>query len=709
MHNFDQIRNKDGMWVFYARQSSIGQVVNNKESTRLQIDMTNFARQNNVPEDRIKIIDDLGKSGSKTASRDGFQELCTMIEEGKVAIVFAYDASRYSRNEIDWFVLVNLCDQNNVIIADQNRAYNPADEADRLLLGFQGLIAADDVRRIKKRLADARNNKARRGELYIPLPAGFCRREDGKIVKDPDSEVQKILELFFSLLRVLPSLRAVLRYFQQNDLRFPCKIRSGSDRDAIRWESPTYAMMHRAATNIAYAGVYQYNSKQENPIKLPNAFPAYISEEEYHANQVWLRKNSNLPDAMGAPKEGQSLLCGLLFCSKCGHQMYAEPHVYRCKYEWQKNNGSLCQSFSTRALNDAIERIFLDHIHPAYLAVLEQHSSSLSENRERLAGQYQLALNRARHEESVAQRRMKNVDPDQINVFRSLAQEWEAAKIALSQIESQYAQFTRDTLKPFTEAEHKAIGALASDLLALWHSDTTKMCERKQLIRLAIREIFIDVHQEIRDAELTICWQSGVVTHHHIDAPQKRMITENEEIISIIRQFANVQTDYELAQHLNERGYATYCGEEWTKSSISSMRAKYQIPSACPVSPVRMSERGDGYISLAEAERQLGHKRKTIITWLKKGVLKGKQSHKQSPWWVELRNGDVERLSGRQDSSHLSDMQELMKRHKCDRDAIWAKVRAEEYLAWRNRKGRGWEWRFEATSPRIDIENEEQV
>jgi DNA invertase Pin-like site-specific DNA recombinase len=57
----------------------------------------------------IHIIDcDLGKSGASTEHRDGYKSLVADVALGKVGIIFSYEVSRLSRNNSDWYVLLDL-------------------------------------------------------------------------------------------------------------------------------------------------------------------------------------------------------------------------------------------------------------------------------------------------------------------------------------------------------------------------------------------------------------------------------------------------------------------------------------------------------------------------------------------------------------------------------------------------------------------------
>ena len=75
----------------YIRQSTMGQVTKHRESTELQYRLSQRAESLGWPADAIKIIDeDLGRSGSSSVERPGFQQLITEIGLGRVGMVLSY-------------------------------------------------------------------------------------------------------------------------------------------------------------------------------------------------------------------------------------------------------------------------------------------------------------------------------------------------------------------------------------------------------------------------------------------------------------------------------------------------------------------------------------------------------------------------------------------------------------------------------------------
>ena len=88
--------------------------------------------------ERVIVIDsDMGQSGASAADRRGFQELVRQVRRGRVGVVMALDPSRLTRNFRDWRRLLDACVMSHTLLLDQERLYDPAHFADRVLLGCE--------------------------------------------------------------------------------------------------------------------------------------------------------------------------------------------------------------------------------------------------------------------------------------------------------------------------------------------------------------------------------------------------------------------------------------------------------------------------------------------------------------------------------------------------------------------------------------------
>src|SRR2546430_13283162 len=251
----------------YVRQSTAGQVRQHQESTELQYRVVDRAAAFGWPKERIEVIDDdLGKSGTSSDSRGGFQRLIAEIGLGKAGLVLSLDASRLARDNHNWHQLLELCSLFGVLIADGERVYDPCAYHDRLLLGLSGIMSEAELHQIKLRLHQGERQKAARGELRVPLPAGLAYGRDGRIGFNPDEEVHARLLHLFAKFRELRSAKAVMRHFQEANLLVPVRPLDGPSPHDIVWRPASNARILQVLKNPAYAGAYVYGRRRRTPI-----------------------------------------------------------------------------------------------------------------------------------------------------------------------------------------------------------------------------------------------------------------------------------------------------------------------------------------------------------------------------------------------------------------------------------------------------------
>jgi DNA invertase Pin-like site-specific DNA recombinase len=212
----------------YIRQSTPRQVLENIESTQRQYALRDRAVAQGWPLERIHVIDcDLGKSAAQAAGRDGFQQLVSEVALGKAGLVMGLEVSRLARN---WHRLIELCSMASTLILDEDGLYDPAAFNDRLLLGLKGELSQAELHFLKARMRGGVLNKARRGELEMGPPVGLVYLPDGSIGLDPDKEVRSTIQLVFDTFERTGSAMHTVRYFLEEGLRFPRRIRAGAQK-----------------------------------------------------------------------------------------------------------------------------------------------------------------------------------------------------------------------------------------------------------------------------------------------------------------------------------------------------------------------------------------------------------------------------------------------------------------------------------------------
>ena len=98
---------RDRLAVVYVRQSTMAQVIEHGESTRLQYGLSGRAAELGWEPSRVLVIDeDLGHSASGAEVRPGFQRLVSEVGLDHVGIVLGIEMSRLARSGREWHQLL---------------------------------------------------------------------------------------------------------------------------------------------------------------------------------------------------------------------------------------------------------------------------------------------------------------------------------------------------------------------------------------------------------------------------------------------------------------------------------------------------------------------------------------------------------------------------------------------------------------------------
>jgi DNA invertase Pin-like site-specific DNA recombinase len=342
----------------YVRQSTPQQVIDHQESTARQYALADRAVALGWTTDRITTIDDdLGKSGQSIEGRPGFQRLLAEVALDHVGLILGLEMSRLARSNRDWHQLLELCARFRVLLADADAIYDPADHNDRLLLGLHGMMSEAELHVLKERMYQGKLNKARRGALMGIPPIGYLRLASGEWAIDPDEQVQTTVRLIFDQFDRETTLHGLLRYLVHHGVRIPVRSHCGPNRGELEWRRPNRATLSNLLHHPSSAGAYRFGHRPTDPrrkqpgrpttgklirrpeeclVLIRDRVPPYITWDRFRANQDRLDANRTRHDRPGAPRQGASLLAGLLRCGRCGQRMCVRysgaknRHSYNC-------------------------------------------------------------------------------------------------------------------------------------------------------------------------------------------------------------------------------------------------------------------------------------------------------------------------------------------------------------------------------------------
>jgi DNA invertase Pin-like site-specific DNA recombinase len=635
----------------YVRQSTLKQVHQNPESQAYQYRLQQRAVELGWIEERIRVIDsDLGISGSESTARVGFQTLVAEVSLGRVGIVFGYEVSRLARNNYDWYHLLDLAAMFGTLIADCDGIYDPRLYNDRLLLGLKGTMSEAELHMLRQRLDAGRMNRVKRGTYRQRLPTGYLRLPDGTVVKDPDEQVRHVIELVFDKFSELGSANKVLRYLRRNKILLPRRQSAGPQANQLLWKVASESAVTDMLCNPAYAGAFAYGRKQADPtrrdparpaagrVRKPmsewlhlqqDAYPAYISWEQYLVNQERIQQNGlrfvkSRQKAQGVARNGPGLLQGMVVCGRCGHHLqvvYKHTPRYVCRGLVRTTVApSDCTSIRAPVLDQVVVEAFFEAIRPAQIDALEAILAAQRTEREQLERHWQERLRRAQYAAQLAQRQYDAVDPENRLVAAELERRWETGLRQLQRVEEEYHNFQQTPVPDTVPSELRDLFRdISTRLPELWPELSN--AQKKELLRSLISHVI--VKRPVTDQiEARIVWISGHYSDHTAITPVhgEQDVTGYDEMVGRIQELSEQgYNDAQMAVQLTEEGFHSARSIGVTTDSVMKIRLARKWYS--PRAQMRGVEEVDGFWTTRGLAKQLDLDSSTICRYIYQGII----------------------------------------------------------------------------------------
>lgn len=645
--------------VVYIRQSTMAQVIGNLESQRRQYDLAGAAKGAGFLSVTV-IDDDLGRSGSGTIQRPGFERLVALVCSGNVGAVYCIEASRLARNGRDWHHLIDLCALAGALVVDPDGAYDPRLVNDRLLLGLKGTMSEYELSLMRQRGLAARDAKARRGEHQFMLPPGFCWSEAGKIEIDPDEHVVETIRLVFAKFRELGSARQVFLWLRAADIKMPVVLRN-VDVYKLIWKAPAYHSVMQILQSPLYAGAYAFGrraqrtrivdgrARKTSGLRKPRAewnvllcdnHPAYISWQDYEDNQKLLLENAHMKKncARKSARGGRALLTGLMRCGRCGRMMRVfysmgkgNAHRYQCRGDDAHVGAGLCIGIGGVRVDRAVAMQVLAAVSDRAVEAAIYASDQVERSQKEAVAAVERELEMARYDASLASRRYELVDPAKRHVARELEARWNDALERVNELECKLANLNaRSVASPKIDRER--LLHLARDLSVAWNATSTDTRTKQRLIHILVQEIICELDEATNEAVLLVHWTGG----RHSEVRVARVKTGRypsdmaPTAVDALRKLAGQWPDRELAVSLNRMRCKTNDGETWTTVRVREMRERLGLPE------YDQANDGPEMISLMKAAERLGICVGSAKSLATKGILPAKQAMPGAPWLVPV-------------------------------------------------------------------------
>jgi DNA invertase Pin-like site-specific DNA recombinase len=628
----------------YIRQSTPRQVLENTESTQRQYALRDRAVALGWPLERIHILDcDLGKSGSQSGGRDGFQNLVSEVALGKAGLVMGLEVSRLARNSADWHRLIELCSLMGALILDEDGIYDPANFNDRLLLGLKGTLSEAELHFLKARMRGGMINKARRGELEMRPPMGLVYRDDGVLILDPDAEVQAAMRLVFETFDRTGSALQTAKLFNEQGIRFPRRIRKGVNKGELHWVQAAHSRILQVLHNPRYAGAFVYGRvrtrllpdgkhstrkvpQSEWQFVIPNAYVGYITWEQFESNQKRLGENaSGFGGARkaGPAREGPALLQGRVICGLCGERMsirygmayHQVTPTYVCQEASVRRAEKVCQRVPGAVVDQAVSDMLLELMQPltleVALAVQQEVEARITET-DTLRRKH---VERAQYEAELARRRYMIVDPANRLVADSLEAEWNNKLRTLAEAQAQYEQQTQKQRLLIDSQTREQLLSLAADFPRIWNNPSVEPRERKRILRLLLEDVTLINGEKI---QIHVRLRGGATRSLSVAKPLPiaQIRKTKPEVVAEIDKLLDQHCDREVAEILNQQGRQTWQNAPFNLKKIAHIRRAFNLQ--CRYNRLRAK----GLLTAKEMSVLHGVTTNAINLWAREGRLR---------------------------------------------------------------------------------------
>lgn len=261
--------------------------------------------------------DTASKAGVK---RPAYERLLEDVKAGRVDAIVAYAPERLTRRPVELEGVVELVEETGVQVAFVTAGFYRLDTVEgRLHARMLGSVARMEVERLSERVQRASLERAKAGRNNGGVRAyGFgVAGEDGTVDYNAvrEDEAAVVREMYQRYLAG-EGLRTIAYSLTQ---RGTPTVKGGA-----RWDA---TVVRQILTSVRYIGLRAYRGTT-----YPAAWPALVSEEDFHAVQALLAGKTSW---RAGDSRRTYLLGGLLTCGRegCGAKLQSKGRTHRGKLQ----------------------------------------------------------------------------------------------------------------------------------------------------------------------------------------------------------------------------------------------------------------------------------------------------------------------------------------------------------------------------------------
>jgi hypothetical protein len=235
-------------------------------------------------------------------------------------------------------------------------------------------------------------------------------------------------------------------------------------------------------------------------------------------------------------------------------------------------------------------------------------------------------------------------------VARQLAREWEEKLEERRKLEEDYRRFLAEQPRSLSAAERENIRRLAQDIPALWHSPSTTMAERKEIVRQIVERVSVENEGDSERLHVTIDWVRGSQTKGVVIRPVSKLeyLSYYTQLCERIRELvAEGLSTAQIAEALYREGMRPpKHAERFSRQAVSELLQRLGLRPARPRGRRDFGEPAPAQHEwwLSDLAQALQMPAGTLHGWIRRGWVEAYQQRLSGRWIIQADEAEVERL-----------------------------------------------------------------
>jgi site-specific DNA recombinase len=302
---------------------------------------------------------------AKDLQRPAFKEMMKLIRSNRVSHLVVSEASRISRDILDFFNVLRLLKEHNVKLISLKEYVDQNSSLGILQLGLAGLFATFERDQLRERCLVAARSRAERGSWAGSIPLGYKRGERPGELRIVEEEAE-LVRLIFCLYEELGGVRAVQDELFKRGLYRPKRI---VNDDLVPERPFADSSIRGILSSRVYLAELEVKRRHKDhdqaslkPYERYGVFPGnwepIIDPGQWRRVQERLAYNKSRNSSTANIKNKRFILCGSLICGECAELLISESAKSNSYFYYRHvNKDSKCSVKRWRA--EPLERLVL--------------------------------------------------------------------------------------------------------------------------------------------------------------------------------------------------------------------------------------------------------------------------------------------------------------------------------------------------------------